>query len=365
MEISLNKYISSTGYCSRREADALIAAGRVHLNNSIAIVGNRYTPGDEVYVDGVRMKAPPKEKRIVMAFNKPEGITTTTDTNIRGNIIDYINYPKRIFPIGRLDKDSEGLIFLTNDGDIVNKILRAGNKHEKEYAVQVDKPVDISFLRKMAGGVIVDGEQTLPCKMKQTGKQSFNIILVQGLNRQIRKMCESLGYKVTRLQRTRIMHINLAGLRVGKWRLLSEPEMIALNSAIEGSSATADKKFSSDFTGSEKQKSTIKKTGKFLNKLVPTRENKSKKKHVVDHDRSNLHFKTDKRKSSEKPSEFKKNKTVKKSEKKPSNKSGASKSNLWIRENDGSASAKNVSASSNKTQKKDSFKSYRNRGRKK
>jgi 23S rRNA pseudouridine2604 synthase len=224
------------------------------------------------------MKAPPKEKRIVMAFNKPEGITTTTDTNIRGNIIDYINYPKRIFPIGRLDKDSEGLIFLTNDGDIVNKILRAGNKHEKEYSVQVNKPLDVAFLRKMTGGVIVDGEQTLPCKLKQTGKQSFNIILVQGLNRQIRKMCEVLGFKVTKLQRIRIMHVQLGDIRVGKWRLLSDPEMIALNNAIEGSSAAADKKLSSHFSVSEKQKSAIKRTGKSLNDIVAIRDNKNRKK---------------------------------------------------------------------------------------
>ncbi len=261
LDISLNKFISSTGYCSRREADALIAAGRVYLNDKVADTGNRYTPGDEVYVDGVRMKAQPKEKRIVMAFNKPEGITTTTDTNIRDNIIDYINYPKRIFPIGRLDKDSEGLIFLTNDGDIVNKILRAGNKHEKEYAVQVHKPFDVAFLRKMTSGVVIDGKQTLPCKIKQTGKQSFNIILVQGMNRQIRKMCEALGYKVTRLQRIRIMHVQLGDIRVGKWRLLSEPEMSALNNAVEGSSAAAAKKTLPHFSDSENQKAPIKKVG--------------------------------------------------------------------------------------------------------
>lgn len=278
MEISLNKYISSTGYCSRREADVLISSGRVYLNDKVADVGNRYSPGDEVYVDGVRMKAPSKEKRIVMAFNKPEGITTTTDTNIRGNIIDYINYPKRIFPIGRLDKDSEGLIFLTNDGDIVNKILRAGNKHEKEYAVQVNKAIDIAFLRKMSGGVIVDGKQTLPCKLKQTGKQSFNIILVQGLNRQIRKMCETLGFNVTRLQRIRIMHVQIGDIRVGKWRLLSDPEMIALNSAIEGSSAAADKKQLSHLSNSEKQKTSFKKGSQTSESFVGDNTNEGRKK---------------------------------------------------------------------------------------
>jgi len=168
LDISLNKFISSTGYCSRREADRLIEAGRVLLNNIVAETGNRYSPGDEVVVDGSLMQPAVKEKKIILAFNKPAGITTTTDNNIRGNIISFINYPKRIFPIGRLDKDSEGLILLTNDGDIVNTILRAGNKHEKEYAVRVNKPIDGSFLRKMSeGGLRIDGKKTLPCRMKQ------------------------------------------------------------------------------------------------------------------------------------------------------------------------------------------------------
>jgi 23S rRNA pseudouridine2604 synthase len=236
LDISLNKFISDSGYCSRREADRLIEAGRVLLNNEIAVTGNRYRPGDEVVVDGSIVKPAAKEKRLVMAFNKPPGITTTTDTNIRGNIISFINYPKRIFPIGRLDKDSEGLIFLTNDGDVVNKILRAGNHHEKEYSVKVDKAIDGSFLRNMSEGVRIDGTRTLPCKLKQTGRHSFNIILIQGLNRQIRKMCEALGFKVTHLQRTRIMHVKLDKLAVGKWRYLSEPEMDALYGSVEDSS---------------------------------------------------------------------------------------------------------------------------------
>ncbi|HSF46521.1 MAG TPA: pseudouridine synthase [Chitinophagaceae bacterium] len=232
MEISLNKFISETGYCSRREADRLIEAGRVTLNNKIAVTGNRYKPGDEVVVDGSIVKPAAREKRIIMAFNKPVGITTTTDTNIRGNIISFINYPKRIFPIGRLDKDSEGLIFLTNDGDVVNKILRAGNQHEKEYAVRVDKALDSIFLRNMSEGVRIDEGKTLPCKMRQTGRHTFNITLVQGLNRQIRKMCEALGYKVTSLQRVRIMHVKLDKLAVGKWRYLSEAEMETLYEAV-------------------------------------------------------------------------------------------------------------------------------------
>jgi 23S rRNA pseudouridine2604 synthase len=239
LEISLNKFISDTGYCSRREADRLIEAGRVMLNSKIAVTGNRYRPGDEVVVDGSIVKPAVKEKRIIMAFNKPVGITTTTDTNIRGNIISFINYPKRIFPIGRLDKDSEGLIFLTNDGDVVNKILRAGNQHEKEYAVRVDKAIDAIFLRNMSEGVRIDEGKTLPCKMRQTGRHSFNIILIQGLNRQIRKMCEALGYKVTSLQRVRIMHVKLDKLAVGKWRYLSEPEIEALYGAVGNSSKEA------------------------------------------------------------------------------------------------------------------------------
>ncbi len=234
--ISLNKYISDTGYCSRREADRLIEAGRVLLNNEIAVTGNRYAPGDEVVVDGSILEPLPKEKKVILAFNKPTGITTTTDINIPGNIISFIHYPKRIFPIGRLDKDSQGLIFLTNDGDLVNKILRARNNHEKEYAVRVHKPIDGLFLKNMSEGVRIEGKKTLPCKVRQTGKQTFNIILVQGLNRQIRKMCEALGYNVTFLQRVRIMHISLGKIALGKWRHLSEPEILQLERSIKESS---------------------------------------------------------------------------------------------------------------------------------
>jgi 23S rRNA pseudouridine2604 synthase len=212
------------------------------LNNEVAVAGNRYREGDEVVVDGSILKPANKEKMIMMAFNKPVGVTTTTDENIRGNIISFINYPKRIFPIGRLDKDSEGLIFLTNNGDIVNKILRAGNEHEKEYLVRVDRNIDGAFLKAMSEGVRIDGVKTLPCRLRQTGKHSFNIILVQGLNRQIRKMCEALGYKVTALQRIRIMDITLGKLAVGKWRYLSEPEIASLNSATERSVKEANGK---------------------------------------------------------------------------------------------------------------------------
>ena len=239
--VSLNKFISDTGYCSRREADRLIEAGRVMINGRVARTGNRYEPGDEVVVDGSIVKPAKKEKRVILAFNKPVGITTTTEEDIKDNIISFIGYPKRIFPIGRLDKDSEGLIFLTNDGDIVNKILRAGNQHEKEYNVRVHKPIEGAFLKMMSEGVPIMDTRTMPCRVKQTGKQSFTIILTQGLNRQIRRMCEYLGYNVTSLQRTRIMHIRLDKLAPGKWRYLSEAEMEALQESVAESSAAPEK----------------------------------------------------------------------------------------------------------------------------
>lgn len=277
LDISLNKYISETGYCSRREADRLIEAGRVLLNNEIAVTGNRYKEGDEVVVDGSFLKPAKKEKMVILAFNKPVGITTTTDENIRGNIISFVNYPKRIFPIGRLDKDSEGLIFLTNNGDIVNKILRAGNQHEKEYQVRVDRNIDGTFLRNMSEGVHIDGVKTLPCRVKQTGKHSFNIILVQGLNRQIRKMCEALGYKVTALQRVRIMNITLGKIAIGKWRYLSEPETESLLNAVSGSvSEVKGKTYQKSVDqGSKKTDLPDKKTDK-THKSIPSPPKKTK-----------------------------------------------------------------------------------------
>ena len=238
--ISLNKFISDTGYCSRREADQLIREGRVLLNGVVARTGNRYFPGDQVEVDGSEIAEAKKEKLVYLAFNKPVGITSTTELQVKDNIISFINYPKRIFPIGRLDKDSQGLIFLTNDGNIVNKILRAGNRHEKEYIVSVNKPIDQAFVKSMSEGVPVLGEKTLPCKVKMQGRQTFNIVLTQGLNRQIRRMCEYLGYKVTSLQRVRIMNIRLDQLAVGKWRYLSEAEIADLRAAVKDSSKTAD-----------------------------------------------------------------------------------------------------------------------------
>jgi 23S rRNA pseudouridine2604 synthase len=231
--VSLNKYISDTGYCSRREADQLILAGRVLLNNKPAQPGNRFKPGDIVEVDGSYITAPKKEKLLYIAFNKPIGITTTSETHIPGNIISYINFPKRIFPIGRLDKDSEGLILLTNDGNIVNKILRADNQHEKEYIVRINKPVGHDFVHRMSASMPLLGTNTLPCKVNVTGRQTFRITLTQGLNRQIRRMCEYLGYNVVSLQRIRIMNIKLDKLATGKWRYLSDVETEQLHATIE------------------------------------------------------------------------------------------------------------------------------------
>jgi len=234
--ISLNKFISDTGYCSRREADNLITAGRVLLNNRPAVLGNRYKPGDTVEVDGSLITAAKKEKRVYLALNKPAGITTTTELHIKDNIINFVGYPKRIFPIGRLDKDSEGLILLTNDGDIINKILRADNNHEKEYIVRVNKPIDGAFIQQMSQGVPILDTRTLPCKVQPMGRQTFRITLTQGLNRQIRRMCEYLGYAVTGLQRVRIMNIKLDKLALGKWRYLSDAELSILMESIADSS---------------------------------------------------------------------------------------------------------------------------------
>ncbi|MEN9568781.1 MAG: rRNA pseudouridine synthase [Bacteroidota bacterium] len=237
MDKSVNKYISETGFCSRREADLYIDQGRVTINDNVAIKGNRVMPGDVVEIDGEPLKK--KDKTIYLAFNKPVGITCTTDVKDKTNIISFINHKSRIFPVGRLDKPSEGLIFLTNDGDIVNKILRAGNHHEKEYIVTVDKPITGDFVNRMAGGVRILGTVTRKCVVRQEGKNRFRIILTQGLNRQIRRMCEVLGYKVITLKRTRIMHISLAQLPVGKWRLFTADEIKQLEILVAQSVKTA------------------------------------------------------------------------------------------------------------------------------
>ena len=237
-QYGLNKYISSSGFCSRREADKLIEQARVTINDELALPGARINPGDVVAVDGEPIKT--KKKPIYIAFNKPVGITCTTDLKDKNNIISFLNYKSRIFPIGRLDKPSEGLIFLTNDGDIVNKILRAGNQHEKEYIVTTDKPINNDFINKMANGVRILDTVTKKCFVKQEGKNRFRIILTQGLNRQIRRMCSTLGYNVITLKRTRIMNITLAGLPEGKWRYFTAEEIKAIDSLTSNSSKTEE-----------------------------------------------------------------------------------------------------------------------------
>jgi len=224
--VRLNKYISETGACSRREADKWIVAGRVTCNGQVAALGTRVSDGDQVRVDGELIGA--KKKQIYIALNKPAGITCTTEDHIEDNIVDFVGHPERIFPIGRLDKDSEGLILLTNDGDIVNEILRAENNHEKEYIVRVDRPITDLSLKMMAGGVKIMGELTQPCKVVRIDRESFRMILTQGLNRQIRRMCSALGYKAQRLKRVRIMNIDLGSLGVGQWRYLTDSELADL-----------------------------------------------------------------------------------------------------------------------------------------
>lgn len=236
--ISINKYISETGFCSRREADKLIEAGRVDLNGKKAKKGNRVLKNDLVKVDSQPLKK--KTMPVYLALNKPKGITCTTDLKDVTNIISFINFKSRIFPIGRLDKFSEGLIFLTNDGDIVNKILRAGNGHEKEYVVTVDKTIDPDFVKRMSNGIEILDTVTKKCFVKQESPKQFRIILTQGLNRQIRRMCAALGYKVTSLVRVRIMNITLKGLAKGKWRYFSTGEIAEMNKMIAGSSKIAD-----------------------------------------------------------------------------------------------------------------------------
>lgn len=234
MDISLNKYISDTGFCSRREADRYIEECRVTINEKYAVKGNRVNEGDIVKVDGEPLKK--KKAPVYLMLNKPKGITCTTDTKDKSNIIDFVHFPSRIFPVGRLDKLSEGLIFLTNDGDIVNKILRAGNGHEKEYIVTLDKPIDQTFIDKMRNGVKILGTVTNKCFVKPEAENRFRIILTQGLNRQIRRMCEVLGYKVTSLKRIRIMNITSAGLPTGKWRYFTPNEIENINEIVTNSS---------------------------------------------------------------------------------------------------------------------------------
>jgi 23S rRNA pseudouridine2604 synthase len=222
----LNKYISETGVCSRRQADQWIEQGRVTINGAAATLGTQVNEGDRVEVDGRAVQ--PQAASVYIALNKPVGITCTTERHVEGNIIDYIGHPQRIFPIGRLDKDSEGLILLTNNGDIVNELLRVENRHEKEYVVTVDHPITDEFLEGMARGVRILGVTTQPCRVRKIGQLSFAIILTQGLNRQIRRMCAAFDYQVRRLQRVRIVNIDLRGIKVGQWRELSMDELRGL-----------------------------------------------------------------------------------------------------------------------------------------
>ncbi|WP_334075989.1 pseudouridine synthase [Paenibacillus sp. A14] len=227
----INKFISETGYCSRREADKLIDAGKVTINGQTAMLGSQAEEGDDVRIDGKPIQQK-RSRHVYIALNKPPGITSTTESHVRGNIVDFVGHSERIFPIGRLDKDSEGLILLTSDGDIVNKILRAEGKHEKEYIVTVDKPIIPSFLKAMGEGVKILGEMTLPCKITRVTDRVFRIILTEGKNRQIRRMCSALGYEVRKLQRIRIMNIHLGDQKVGTWRELTLQEKQELGQAL-------------------------------------------------------------------------------------------------------------------------------------
>ena len=239
MATRINKYLSEVGYCSRRAADKLIDDGKVTINGKIARMGSKIDEDDQIEVEGQRIEKLTK-KNIYLAFNKPVGIVCTTDRKVEpDNIIDFINYPKRIFPIGRLDKPSEGLIFLTNDGDIVNKILRSRNDHEKEYIVGVNRPISNEFIQRMSNGVEILDTITKDCFVEQLGPKKFKIILTQGLNRQIRRMCESLGYRVKSLKRVRIMNIKL-DVAIGKYREFTKEELTDLNRLLENSSKTFD-----------------------------------------------------------------------------------------------------------------------------
>jgi 23S rRNA pseudouridine2604 synthase len=233
--IRINKAISDSGYCSRRKADTLIEAGKVTINGMIATLGDRAMPEDEIRVNGIPIKE--NTNLVYIILNKPVGITCTTDRRIEGNVVDFINHKERIFHVGRLDKPSEGLLLMTNDGDIVNKILRAGNRHEKEYIVKVDRPITDDFIMRMSNGIPLAELETVTkrCVVEQLSRYVFRIVLVQGLNRQIRRMCEYLGYEVVALKRIRIMNIELGSLKTGEWRDLTEEELTSLNETLEES----------------------------------------------------------------------------------------------------------------------------------
>lgn len=235
--IRLNKYISDSGLCSRRVADSFIEKGQVFINGKRAKIGDKVNPNDRVMVNGQLIEPQSPEDFILLAYNKPVGVTSTTELSVKDNIVEHVNHSSRLFPIGRLDKDSQGLIFMTNNGDIVNKMLRAGNKHEKEYLVTVDKPISEAFIKGMEGGVPILGIVTKKCKVVKESTFVFRIILIQGLNRQIRRMCEYFGYQVTRLERIRIMNVRLKGLPIGDWRELTDEELASIINDLEDSNS--------------------------------------------------------------------------------------------------------------------------------
>ncbi|MPQ44169.1 23S rRNA pseudouridine(2604) synthase RluF [Clostridium tarantellae] len=236
--LRLNKFISDTGFCSRREADKLIEQGKVKVDGKIGTTGMKVNAHQKITINDKQLKT--ENELVYIALNKPVGITCTTEKKIKGNIVDFVSHKKRIFPIGRLDKDSQGLIFLTNDGDIVNKILRAGNNHEKEYLVTVNKPINEEFVKGMSRGVPILDTITKKCYVKKEGKRIFRIILTQGLNRQIRRMCQYFGYEVTKLERVRIMNVTLKNLKIGEWRNLTEKELEEINKMISNSKKTEE-----------------------------------------------------------------------------------------------------------------------------
>ena len=261
--VRINKFLGDAGVCSRREADKFIEQGKVTIDGVVAEMGSRVFPGQKVTFNGKELKK--QEDQVLIAFYKPVGIVCTTDTREPDNVIDFLNYGKRIYPIGRLDKDSEGLLLLTNDGDIVNKILRAGNHHEKEYLVTVNKPITPEFLKGMAGGVPILDTVTKPCTIEPTGKCSFKIILTQGLNRQIRRMCEYFDYRVLSLKRVRIMHIQLGHLKPGTYRNLSEGELARLQTVLKNSSglpAAVEKQIKREQQAKEANSKEVRSNGK-------------------------------------------------------------------------------------------------------
>lgn len=276
--VGLNKYIAQSGICSRRKADEYIKDGRVKINKRKAKIMDRVKAGDTVMVNGQVIEPEEVQPFVFIALNKPAGIVSTTDPTERGNIVSYTNYPFRIFPIGRLDKDSTGLIFLTNDGDLVNKVLRAGNNHEKEYIVTVDQPITDEFIVDMSRGVPVLGQVTKKCKVEKISTKKFKITLVQGLNRQIRRMCEHFGYEVQELQRIRIMHVNIDGLPEGDFRPLAEDELKTLFSLVKNSSSEAKPQRNKKKSSSSKKKTAKKKTSKRTFQKSCPFENPTRKK---------------------------------------------------------------------------------------